>query len=219
MNELDARVVSVHSGDHEDLHKDAFDSVEVDFEGFPGDRHRGFTRVTWQGDKDPEGTVRRNERQWSGVSTEELNIITERMDLARPLEASTLGANLCVEGIPDFSELPRGTRLILPSGVVLLVDRMNEILDVDRDNMMVVVEPGVVTSEINDAVDQASRFEMQAGQADGERGDPDYVEALSYGMPPTGGLGLGIDRLAMLLSGRETIRDVVLFPALRDPGK
>ena len=125
MNELDARVVSVHSGDHEDLHKDAFDSVEVDFEGFPGDGHRGFTRVTWQGDKDPEGTVRRNERQWSGISTEELTIITERMDLARPLEASTLGANLCVEGIPDFSELPRGTRLILSSGAVLLVEETN----------------------------------------------------------------------------------------------
>ena len=62
---------------------------------------------------------------------------------------------------------------------------------------------------------QQERFDMQSEQIEGERGDPDYVEALSYGMPPTGGLGLGIDRLVMLLTGRETIRDVVLFPALR----
>ena len=77
------------------------------------------------------------------------------------------------------------------------------------------MELGNAFSEINDAATQQARFEMQSGQVDGERGDPEYVEALSYGMPPTGGLGLGIDRLAMLLTGRETIRDVVLFPALR----
>ncbi len=125
MNELVASVVSVHSGDHEDLHKDAFDTVEVDMEGFPGDGHRGFTRVAWRGDKDPEGTVRRNERQWSGISSEELTIISERMNLARPLEASTLGANLCVASIPAFSLLPRGTRLIFPSGATLVVEETN----------------------------------------------------------------------------------------------
>ncbi len=77
------------------------------------------------------------------------------------------------------------------------------------------MELGNAFSELNEAEEQAARFEMQAGHVDGERGDPDYVEALSYGMPPTGGLGLGIDRLTMLLTGRETIRDVILFPALR----
>ena len=77
------------------------------------------------------------------------------------------------------------------------------------------MELGNAFTEINDAEEQRSRFDLQSEHVEGERGDPDYVEALSYGMPPTGGLGLGIDRLTMLLGGRETIRDVILFPSLR----
>jgi lysyl-tRNA synthetase class 2 len=77
-------------------------------------------------------------------------------------------------------------------------------------------ELGNAFSEINDAVEQQERFSAQETIAAGEPGDPDYVEALEYGMPPTGGLGLGIDRLAMVLSGRDTIREVILFPALRE---
>jgi lysyl-tRNA synthetase, class II len=83
------------------------------------------------------------------------------------------------------------------------------------------MELGNAFSELNDSAEQAERFAMQAGEREAgagetELGDEDYVEALSYGMPPTGGLGLGIDRLAMVLSGRDTIRDVILFPALRE---
>jgi lysyl-tRNA synthetase class 2 len=75
-------------------------------------------------------------------------------------------------------------------------------------------------SELNDSEEQAARFAMQeeeraAGDETAEAGDPDYVEALSYGMPPTGGLGVGIDRLAMVLAGKDSIRDVILFPVLR----
>jgi len=77
------------------------------------------------------------------------------------------------------------------------------------------MELGNAYSEINDPDEQQRRFDEQSEHVEGVRGDPDYVEALSYGMPPTGGLGLGIDRLVMLLSGRETIRDVILFPSLR----
>jgi lysyl-tRNA synthetase, class II len=77
------------------------------------------------------------------------------------------------------------------------------------------MELGNAFSEINDAATQQERFEQQSEQVAGERGDDDYVEALSYGMPPTGGIGFGIDRYVMLVTGKETIRDVVLFPALR----
>jgi lysyl-tRNA synthetase class 2 len=78
-------------------------------------------------------------------------------------------------------------------------------------------ELGNAFSEINDPMEQQERFSAQETIAGGEPGDPDYVEALEYGMPPTGGLGLGIDRLAMVLSERDTIRDVILFPTLRQP--
>jgi lysyl-tRNA synthetase class 2 len=83
------------------------------------------------------------------------------------------------------------------------------------------MELGNAFSELNDAEEQSRRFALQegeraAGDVTAEAGDPDYVEALAYGLPPTGGLGLGIDRLAMVLTGAESIRDVILFPALRE---
>jgi lysyl-tRNA synthetase class 2 len=75
-------------------------------------------------------------------------------------------------------------------------------------------------SELNDSWEQSQRFGLQAvekvgGNVEAEPGDPDYVEAMSYGMAPNGGCGVGVDRLAMVLLGKDTIRDVILFPGLR----
>jgi lysyl-tRNA synthetase class 2 len=78
-------------------------------------------------------------------------------------------------------------------------------------------------SELNDPDDQRRRFEDQAGQRAGGNDetqpyDADYIRALEYGMPPAGGVGLGVDRLVMLLADQPSIRDVILFPAMRPEG-
>jgi lysyl-tRNA synthetase class 2 len=67
-------------------------------------------------------------------------------------------------------------------------------------------------SELNDPLEQRKRLKAQAGS---DRIDEEFVIALEHGMPPAGGMGIGIDRLLMILSGTETIRDVILFPQLR----
>ena len=125
MKELSATVVSVHAGDNEDLSKEARESIQVELDGIVGDRHRSYVRDTWQGDKQPHGTVRRNERQWSAVSVEELRAITAAMDLAAPLSPAHLGANLCIEGVRELSRLPKGTLLKFPSGAELIVEEFN----------------------------------------------------------------------------------------------
>jgi lysyl-tRNA synthetase class 2 len=82
-------------------------------------------------------------------------------------------------------------------------------------------ELGNAFSELNDPVEQHKRFadqlkERERGDDEAHQMDEDYVRALAYGLPPTGGEGLGVDRLIMLLTGSKSIRDVILFPLMRN---
>jgi MOSC domain-containing protein YiiM len=122
---ISARVVSVHAGSNDDLSKQEHSTIQVELDGIVGDRHRSHERSTWSGDKQPEGTTRRNERQWSAVSVEELAAITDKMDLSEPLSATDLGANICLAGVDELSRLPKGTVLKFQSGAELMVEEYN----------------------------------------------------------------------------------------------
>lgn len=125
IKKLTAKVLSVHAGRNEDMSKPDLPSIRVGLDGVEGDKHRSISRTTWAGDKQPKGTLRRNERQWSAVSREELDEISKALRLKAPLLPSTLGANLCLHGVTELSRLPKGTLIKFPSGAELSVEEYN----------------------------------------------------------------------------------------------
>jgi lysyl-tRNA synthetase class 2 len=197
---------------------DATGSTEVEYEG----RKLDFARLArytmreavvefWQGDgrpgaeqvRDPAWLLRQTSRSTPGEALTEL---FERM-VEKQLHQPTIIYDYPVETSPLSKQKPDDPAFV-------------ERFEIYAAGM----EIGNAYTELNDPQEQRRRFEMQIamrerGDEEAHQMDEDYIRALCYGMPPTGGEGIGIDRLTMILTGSHSIRDVILFPLLRPEGE
>ena len=198
----------------------------------------GTTEVTWMGEEIslkkgwPRMTMAEAVKQYVGIDF----MAIEGDDAAAVAAAKAHGV-----GIPEGKELTWGNalyecfdqkveeKLIQPTFITMHPVDVSPLAKrspsdprlTERFELFIChSEMGNAFSELNDPIDQRQRFlkqvEMREG-GDEEAGmmDEDFITALSYGMPPTGGLGIGIDRCVMLLTGSSTIRDVILFPTMK----
>ncbi|MDX1518137.1 MAG: hypothetical protein R3288_14930 [Woeseiaceae bacterium] len=124
MKKLTGKVHSLHVGIDHGVIRDV-ESIQMALDGVVGDRYQSYTRKCWAVDKQPKGTLRRNERQWSASSREELEDISEAMNLDATLDGNAVSVNLVFSGIPNLSALPKGTLLTFASGAELTVVEYN----------------------------------------------------------------------------------------------
>ncbi len=193
----------------------------------------GTTVVEYEGNKLDFGCVERYTMReavvkfWQGANRPSPEDVRDPEWLLHHSEKATPG-----EALADLFERHVEDQLIQPAMVYdypvetspLSKNKPEDPAFVDRFEIYAAgMEIGNAYTELNDPQEQRRRFEMQIamrerGDEEAHQMDEDYVRALSYGMPPTGGEGIGIDRLVMILTGSRSIRDVILFPLLRPEG-
>ena len=194
----------------------------------------GGTEVEWAGTRLDFGSLPRFSMReavvefWEGAGRPTLDNVRDPEWLKRNSSKSTAG-----EGLAEIFERVAESKLMQPTIIYdfpvetspLSKNKPDEPELVERFEIFAGgMEIGNAYTELNDPQEQRRRFEMQIrmrerGDEEAHQMDEDYVRALCYGMPPTGGEGIGIDRLTMLLTGSRTIRDVILFPLLRPEGE
>jgi len=184
-----------------DLVKQVFDKTEIEIGGKKIDFTKKFPRITF-------------DKMTGGKNTDEAFKVAVRKTIEptfvidHPVEISPLAK----KKVP----MPQGDAGSRSESVGNVVERFQLILGG--------LEVANAFSELNDPVDQKQRFEEQgkkkaAGDEEAHDYDADFVKALEYGMPPTAGWGMGIDRVVMLLCGAKTLREILLFPFMKSEGK
>lgn len=195
----------------------------------------GTTKITYQGteiDLTPpwnKMTMIESVKKYTGIDFDQIRSDEEALKVAKEKGVNTEGKTSKGEILNLFFENFVEEHLVQPT---IIYDYPVEVSPLtkrkpDRPELTErfeiftkIGEMGNAYSELNDPIDQKERFinqvkKREAGDAEANMMDDDFIHALEYGMPPTGGLGIGIDRLVMLLTDSYSIRDVILFPTMK----
>lgn len=168
-------------------------------------------------------------KQYAGVDFAALKDDAAARQAARSLEMSVEDNATKAQILDEMFEAYVEPELIQPTFVLDYPTEISPLAKMQKENPELTYrfeafiysrEIANAFSELNDPIDQRNRFlqqlaEREKGDEEAHMMDEDYITALEYGLPPTGGMGIGIDRLVMLLTDAASIRDVILFPLMR----